>query len=126
VPGGQRAGPAGPAHPVGAGPRRRAGVDGGGLLHRALVGDAIAGLAVQNGWAGIVVNEAIRDSAAIGAMPVGVKALGTNPRRCAKSGLGAIDVAVGCGGGIFPPGAHPCTRGNGSGPPYVAPGRGCL
>ena len=37
-------------------------VDGGGLLHRTLIGDAIAELAIQNGWAGVVINGAIRDS----------------------------------------------------------------
>ncbi|MFN6962013.1 MAG: ribonuclease E activity regulator RraA, partial [Rhodocyclaceae bacterium] len=41
-------------------------VDGGGSMRRALVGDQIAALAVQNGWAGIVVYGCIRDSAAIG------------------------------------------------------------
>jgi regulator of ribonuclease activity A len=81
-------------------------VDGGGLLHRALVGDVIAGLAIENGWAGIVVNGAIRDAAAIGSMPIGLKALGTNPRRCAKTGLGAVDVPVAFGGVIFTPGTH--------------------
>jgi regulator of ribonuclease activity A len=81
-------------------------IDGGGLLHRALVGDVIAGLAIENGWAGIVVNGAIRDAAAIGSMPIGLKALGTNPRRCAKTGLGAVDVPVAFGGVIFTPGTH--------------------
>ncbi len=37
-------------------------VDGGGSLETALVGDIIAGLAVANGWVGIVANGAIRDS----------------------------------------------------------------
>jgi regulator of ribonuclease activity A len=81
-------------------------VDGGGLLHRALVGDVIAGLAIQNGWAGIVVNGAIRDSGMIGTMEIGVKALGTNPRRCPKTGLGAVDVTVSFGGVIFTPGSY--------------------
>ncbi len=81
-------------------------VDGGGLLHCALVGDVIAGLAIENGWTGIVVNGAIRDTAAIGSMPIGLKALGTNPRRCAKTGLGAVDVPVAFGGVIFTPGTH--------------------
>ena len=81
-------------------------VDGGGLLHRALVGDVIAGLAIENGWAGIVVNGAIRDAAAIGSMAIGLKALGTNPRRCAKTGVGAVDIPVAFGGVIFTPGAN--------------------
>lgn len=31
-------------------------VDGGGSLHAALLGDVIAGIAVRNGWAGVVIN----------------------------------------------------------------------
>jgi regulator of ribonuclease activity A len=81
-------------------------VDGAGLLHRALVGDVIAGLAMTNGWAGVVVHGAIRDGAAIGAIDIGLKALGTNPRRCAKTGIGVVDVPVAFGGVIFAPGAH--------------------
>lgn len=81
-------------------------VDGGGLLHRALIGDAIAELAIQNGWAGVVINGAIRDSVIIESMRSGLKALGTNPRRCAKTGLGAIDVTVSFGGVLFMPGSY--------------------
>jgi regulator of ribonuclease activity A len=81
-------------------------VDGGGLLHRSLIGDAIAELAIQNGWAGVVVNGAIRDSMIIESMRIGLKALGTNPRRCARTGLGAIDVTVSFGGVLFTPGSY--------------------
>ncbi|MDP1956656.1 MAG: ribonuclease E activity regulator RraA, partial [Rhodocyclaceae bacterium] len=41
-------------------------IDGGGSLRRALVGDQLAALAAQNGWAGLVVYGCIRDSRAIG------------------------------------------------------------
>jgi regulator of ribonuclease activity A len=81
-------------------------VDGGGSLHSALVGDVIAGLALENGWSGIVVHGAIRDSAAIGALSIGLKALGTNPRRSSKAGGGTVDVAVGFGSAVFEPGAY--------------------
>jgi regulator of ribonuclease activity A len=81
-------------------------IDGGGSLHRALVGDVIAGLAIQNGWAGLVIHGAIRDAAAIRTMAIGLKALGTNPRRCKKTGDGAIVVPVAFGGVIFTPGSH--------------------
>ena len=73
-------------------------VDGGGSLRSALVGDLIAGIAVDRGWAGIVVNGAIRDSAAIDALELGVKALGTNPRKSGKTGAGSVDVGVDIGG----------------------------
>jgi len=36
-------------------------VDGGGSLRTALVGDVIAGIAVDRGWAGLVINGAVRD-----------------------------------------------------------------
>jgi regulator of ribonuclease activity A len=79
-------------------------VDGDGSLHSALVGDVIAGMAAQNGWAGIVVHGAIRDSVAMAKLSLGVKALGTNPRRSAKAGEGEIDVPVRFGGAVFTPG----------------------
>jgi regulator of ribonuclease activity A len=79
-------------------------VDGGGSLASALVGDIIAGLAVKNGWAGIVVHGAIRDQVAIAALPLGLKALGTNPLKSAKTGAGEADVTVHFGACDFTPG----------------------
>ena len=79
-------------------------IDGGGSLHTALVGDVIAQLAVDNGWAGVVVHGAVRDTAALAGMPLGVKALGSNPRKGTKTGAGERDVEVGFGGVTFRPG----------------------
>ncbi|WP_410601211.1 ribonuclease E activity regulator RraA [Amycolatopsis sp. lyj-90] len=79
-------------------------VDGGGSLHSALTGDMIAKSAVDNGWAGVVVNGAVRDSAELAGLPLGVKALGTNPRKSSKAGVGAVDVPIGFGGVTFTPG----------------------
>ena len=81
-------------------------VDGAGSLHCALVGDLIAGMAADNGWAGLVVHGVVRDSAALGQLPLGVKALGTNPRKSSKTGAGDRDVPVSFGGVTFRPGAH--------------------
>lgn len=81
-------------------------VDGGGSLASALVGDIIAASAVENGWAGIIVNGAIRDREAIRMLPLGVKALGTNPRKSAKEGVGEVDVEVEIAGVRFAPGRH--------------------
>lgn len=81
-------------------------IDGGGSLESALVGDLIAASAVANGWAGIIVNGAVRDSAALAGLPLGVKALGTNPRKSAKLGAGEVDVSVEIAGVRFAPGAH--------------------
>ena len=46
-------------------------VDGGGSLRTALMGDMIAASAVANGWAGVVINGAIRDRTAIGGTAAG-------------------------------------------------------
>lgn len=81
-------------------------VDGRGSLESALVGDIIAGAAVDNGWAGIVVFGAVRDAAVLATLPLGVKALGTNPRKSAKDGVGEVDVAVEIAGVVFAPGRH--------------------
>lgn len=81
-------------------------VDGGGSLESALVGDLIAASAVANGWAGIIVFGAIRDREAIGGLDLGVKALGSNPRKSAKDGVGEVDVPIVIGGVVFAPGRH--------------------
>ncbi|MFN8569525.1 MAG: ribonuclease E activity regulator RraA [Kouleothrix sp.] len=81
-------------------------VDGGGSLRCALVGDLLAGLGVQNGWAGLVVYGCIRDSAEIARLPIGVRALATNPLRSAKRGEGQRDAPVTFAGVTFVPGQH--------------------
>jgi regulator of ribonuclease activity A len=79
-------------------------IEGDGSLHTALVGDLIAGLGVDNDWAGLIINGAVRDAAALSTLPIGVKALGTNPRKSNKTGDGQRDVAVEFGGVVFVPG----------------------
>ncbi|UJP10325.1 ribonuclease E activity regulator RraA [Microbacterium sp. KUDC0406] len=81
-------------------------VDGAGSFDTALMGDMIAQLAVDNGWEGVVIHGCIRDSVAIGRMPLGVKALGTNPRRSRKEGTGEVDVTLTFGDVVFRPGAR--------------------
>ncbi|MCC2029661.1 ribonuclease E activity regulator RraA [Microbacterium tenebrionis] len=76
-------------------------IDGSGSLNTALMGDMIAESAVANGWAGVVIHGAIRDSVAIGGLDLGVKALGTNPRKSAKLGAGEVDVDLEFGGVAF-------------------------
>lgn len=63
-------------------------VDGGGSLRYALLGDMIGAEAVAQGWAGVVIHGAIRDSAALATMVLGVMALGTTPRRSSRNGEG--------------------------------------
>jgi regulator of ribonuclease activity A len=80
-------------------------VDGGGSLHTALMGDIIAKLAVENGWAGIVINGAVRDVAVLRTLRIGIKALGSNPRKSRKTGAGDADVPIEFGGITFVAGA---------------------
>ena len=79
-------------------------VDGGGSMRCALLGDNLAQLAIDNGWAGIVIHGCIRDAAAIGDMPIGVKALATHPRKSVKQNYGWRDVPVEFAGVRFIPG----------------------
>lgn len=63
-------------------------VDGGGSKECALLGGNLALLGKQNNWAGVIVYGLVRDSQELGSIEFGVKALGTNPRRSKKAGLG--------------------------------------
>jgi regulator of ribonuclease activity A len=78
-------------------------VDAGGSMRRAVLGDLLAKQAVDNGWSGIVIYGCIRDSAAIGTMPIGVKALGTCPMKTDKRGEGQRDLTVRFGEATFRP-----------------------
>ena len=78
-------------------------IDGAGSLHTALVGDVIAELARSNGWSGLIVHGAVRDVAALRTIDIGIKALGTNPRKSSKTGAGERDVTVELGGVTFVP-----------------------
>ena len=79
-------------------------VDGGGSLNTALIGDAVASLGARHGWSGVVINGAVRDSAALREIEFGVKAIGTNPRKSKKDGNGASDLPVSFAGLDFVPG----------------------
>jgi len=79
-------------------------VDGGGSVESALMGDVIAELGRKNGWAGVIIFGAVRDVATLAALDFGVKAIGSNPRKSAKTGAGQMDVEVRIGGVTFIPG----------------------
>lgn len=81
-------------------------VDGGGYTDTALMGDMVATLAVENGWAGVIINGSVRDSAELATLPVGIRALATNPRSSGKKGEGQVDVEVEFGSVVFRPGDH--------------------
>jgi regulator of ribonuclease activity A len=69
-------------------------VDGGGSLRRALVGGNLAAAAARNGWAGVVVDGAVRDTAELAACDVGIRALALIPLPTVKRNEGQADVAV--------------------------------
>ena len=79
-------------------------VDGGGSKRVAIMGDQIAQLAVENDWAGVIVNGCVRDSAIINGLDIGVKALGTHPVKSLKTYPGERGVDVNFGGVEFIPG----------------------
>jgi regulator of ribonuclease activity A len=81
-------------------------VDGGGSRRRALFGDRLGAAAVKNGWAGVIVYGCIRDSAELGRMELGIRALGTMPLRSEKRGEGERDVPVRFAGVTFRPGEY--------------------
>lgn len=69
-------------------------VDGGGSLRRALVGGNLATAAARNGWAGVVVDGCVRDTAELNVAAVGIRALGLMPLPTEKRSEGQRDVAV--------------------------------
>jgi regulator of ribonuclease activity A len=82
-------------------------VDGKGSQRRALLGDQIASAALKNGWAGVLVHGAIRDSEIIGEFTdIGVCALGTNPRKSERRGEGTVGDIVTFAGLTFVSGEY--------------------
>jgi len=69
-------------------------VDGGASLRRALVGGNIGAAAAKNGWAGVVVDGCVRDSAELAGCAVGIRALALMPLPTEKRNQGQRDVAV--------------------------------
>ncbi len=79
-------------------------VDGGASLRHALVGDMIAGDLAANGWAGVVIWGAVRDVEALAALDLGVKALGSTPRKSVRRGQGEAGAPVRFAGVEWRPG----------------------
>lgn len=81
-------------------------IDGAGSVRRALVGGNLGKLAEKNGWAGIVVFGAVRDTVELRECNVGIKALAAVPRKSDKTGRGQADVALTFADCTFRPGEH--------------------
>jgi regulator of ribonuclease activity A len=79
-------------------------VDGGAAMAYALFGGNLGKLAEKNGWAGVVVNGCVRDTAELAACDIGIKALAAHPKRSEKRGLGERDVTVTFAGVTLSPG----------------------
>lgn len=79
-------------------------VDGGGSDRCALLGGMLAELAAGNGWAGLIINGYVRDSLEIATFDIGIRALGTCPRKSRKQDKGEIDSRVSFAGAVFVPG----------------------
>jgi len=88
-------------------------VDGGASTRHALLGDMLAAKAADNGWAGLIIYGCIRDVDDIGKTALGVQALGTQPRKSEKRGLGDLNVPVTFGGVTFHPGQYVYADNNG-------------
>lgn len=69
-------------------------VDAGASTRHALVGDLVAGAALANGWAGIIIMGAVRDSVALKALDFGILALATTPRKSVRNDEGQIGIAI--------------------------------
>jgi regulator of ribonuclease activity A len=69
-------------------------VDGGNSYKCALMGDNIAKLALKNGWAGVIIYGAIRDSVEIGKLNLGVKAMHLIPIKSGKEELGEKNITL--------------------------------
>jgi regulator of ribonuclease activity A len=81
-------------------------VDGNASSNCAFLGDQLAALACKNGWSGVVINGCIRDSELVATVGIGVKALGTHPKKSLKRGLGERDIPVRFAGVEFKPGDY--------------------
>ena len=76
-------------------------IDGEGSRRVGLMGDRLAAIGTGNGWAGLIINGAIRDSLGIDSIAIGVKALGTTARRGWIPGTSERDVPLQIGGVTF-------------------------
>ena len=69
-------------------------VDGGGSRRRALLGGNLGAAAARNGWAGVVIDGCVRDSAELATQAVGIRALAPMPLPTEKRQEGQSQVPV--------------------------------
>ena len=76
-------------------------IEGKGSTKCALLGDNLAKKASENGWVGFVINGCIRDSEIISAIPIGIKALNTMPKKSNKNNVGEFKKDLNFAGVLF-------------------------
>lgn len=81
-------------------------VDGGGSLRRALLGDMLAAMAVDNGWQGVVINGCVRDVEILKTIGIGIRALNCHPVRSDKRNEGRLNIPVAFAGAHIKPGQY--------------------
>jgi regulator of ribonuclease activity A len=69
-------------------------VDGAGSLRRALLGGNLGAAAARNGWAGLVIDGAVRDVAELALCDVGIRALAAIPLPTERREQGQRDVVL--------------------------------
>ena len=79
-------------------------VDGAGSLRCALLGDLIAKEFVAQGWEGVIIHGLIRDREELSTLDLGVKALGSIPRKSTRRGEGQVDLPIRIGEAEIRPG----------------------
>ncbi|MCL1144697.1 putative 4-hydroxy-4-methyl-2-oxoglutarate aldolase [Shewanella sp. 10N.261.52.F9] len=88
-------------------------VDGQGVTDCALLGDMIALSAAKNGWNGVVIYGCVRDVGTLKTIDLGVQAIGINPIKTEKKGIGEVNIAVEIYGVIISPQSFIYADGNG-------------
>ena len=73
-------------------------INGGGDTGRAVFGDLLAEICLARGIAGVVIDGAVRDVAAISALGLPVWARAVTPAGPTKTGPGRIGLPIACGG----------------------------
>lgn len=81
-------------------------VDAGASLRVAVLGDRMARIGLDNGWAGLLVYGAVRDTDVLASMDLAVFALGRTPLRGSGHGGGALGLALQLGGASLQPGDY--------------------
>ena len=69
-------------------------VDGGASMRKALLGGNLGAAAARNGWAGVVVDGCVRDTAELASEAIGIRALAAVPMPTEKRNQGQSQVTV--------------------------------